>query len=372
MRAHASRIVLTLLAATALALASSPAVEATHATACNYLSTSGSCPGMVSFNPRQECINAIPGHVQGPPRNAAVAVCNRLSTSEQRPGQVSCNPRAECVAKLPPTPTVSITSVGGGVGGGDKTWPETNEVFTVHGHNVGLPGGTLTKQGSGFTVGYGQPQAGCAPPDCVAVAVSVGNVHPGDDGVTRHFRLTMPFGHSSATGTFHIVKQPPPRQQYRASTGGSAAPASPRVITGTATYARNVSLDIAGCSPSVLTQGGTVTCQIMAKVTGPALATAVQGAVAESMPGVHYINISPSSFTIPASQSGSAAFAVATINLTAAPFSDPNQSPGIPAPGSQPYRATAPFRAWAVYPESSGSGTKTAEAVTGVIVEAQR
>jgi hypothetical protein len=366
------RALLLIIAIIAVAFGWSPSADASHATACNALPASGTCAGTVNFNPRQDCINAIPGHVQGPPRNAAVATCNQLSTSGSRPGTVACNPRAECVAKLPPPPTVNLTSITGGVGGANNTWPQTDDIMLLHGHNVGVPGASVSAQESGFTVNYVEPTGSCTPPDCARVKVSVGAASPGENGLTRHIVVTAPGGHSSSTGTFRIVKQPPPQQYTGASTGtySGGGVSGSRIISGTSTQNRSVTLQISSCSPSLIVQGGSATCQILASVTGPALPSPITGSVAENMPGVHYINISPASFTIPTG-AGSSMLAVGTITLTSVPFNDPNQSPGSRAPGTPGWRTTASFKAKVVWPQSSGSGTSTAEAVSGITVESQ-
>jgi hypothetical protein len=358
---------LLILVAIVLALGGSVPADASHATACNALPTSGTRVENQSCNPRQECQNAA-GNNQ-----PARAACNALPTSGQCPHTVNFNPRADCIAKLPAPPTVSVSSITGGAGGGNNTWPQTDDFMFIHGQNVGLPGGSVGAQESGFTVEYASPSGSCTPPDCVRVLVKVGNASPGTGALTRHIKVTAPGGHSNATGTFYIVAAPPPQQTTYAtggtSTGGGGTFRS-GVISGTSTQSRNVALQFGTCSPSVILEGQSATCQLLAKVEGPALTSALTGSVAENMPGVHYLNISPSSFTIPTS-AGSSMLAVGTITLTNAGFNDPNQSPGTRAPGTQGYRTTAPFKASVVWPQSSSSGTSTAEAVSGIIVESR-
>ena len=117
---------------------------ASHDASCQLLGTSAQRAGTRACNPRQECINSIPGNVHGPARNAAEATCdNTMPSSGTCPTTETYNPRQECLAKLPPTPAVSITSVDGGAAGGNKTYAGRPDMMRVQGSNVGMAGNTI-------------------------------------------------------------------------------------------------------------------------------------------------------------------------------------------------------------------------------------
>ena len=169
--------------------------------------------GTRACNPRQECINNIPGNVHGPARDGAVATCNNtMPTSGTCPTTETYNPRQECLAKLPPTPAVSITSVDGGAAGGNKTYAGRPDLMRVQGSNVGMAGNTALGE-TGLVVGL-VPAPNCAPPNCVGLSVQSA---PNTEGPKR-FQLRAGHGHSQVEGTVQVVAAPAPQ-----------APAMPQV-----------------------------------------------------------------------------------------------------------------------------------------------
>src|ERR1700682_1114733 len=119
---NGARVVLAGVIAAATLLAASVA-WASHDTACQLLGTSAQRAATRGGNPPQDSIISIPGNVQGPARNGAVATCNNtMPESGTCPTTETYNPRQESLAKLPPTPAVSITSVDGGAAGGNKSY----------------------------------------------------------------------------------------------------------------------------------------------------------------------------------------------------------------------------------------------------------
>jgi murein DD-endopeptidase MepM/ murein hydrolase activator NlpD len=187
----------------AAALLAVPVAWASHDAACQALPTSGQRPGTRTCHPRQACINDIPGNVQGPPRDVAVAGCNALPTSATCPTVESFNPRQECLAALPPTPGVNITSVAGGSAGGNRINAGRPELLRVHGANVGMAGNTVVGE-AGIVVGL-VLAPNCVPPSCVGLAVESAPNAEGPKG----FTLRAWHGHSQDNGTVQVVAAPP-------------------------------------------------------------------------------------------------------------------------------------------------------------------
>ena len=189
----------------AAALLAAPVAWASHDSACQQLPTSGQRPGTRTCHPRQDCINAIPGYVQGPARDGAVATCNNTMPSSATcpTGTLeSFNPRQECRAALPPTPGVNITSVDGGSAGGNRINAGRPELLRVHGSNVGMAGNTVVGE-SGIVVGL-VLAPNCLPPNCVGLAVES---LPNAEG-PKGFTLRAWHGHSQDNGTVQVVAAP--------------------------------------------------------------------------------------------------------------------------------------------------------------------
>ena len=151
-------------------------------------------------NPRQECLDKIPSSVWGPARDAAVATCNALPTADKCPRTVTFNPRQECLDKLP---KITISSVDGGGAGGNRVYANRDEVFFVHGPNVGMPGNTVRKFDEQVWSLAIVPRPNCLAPDCVALSVRTGEI-----GGTWRFVLSAAHGNSEATGSFTSVLAP--------------------------------------------------------------------------------------------------------------------------------------------------------------------
>jgi hypothetical protein len=214
----------------AAALLAASVAWASHDAACQLLSTSAQRAGTRGCNPRQECINNIPGNVQGVARNGAVATCNTtMPTSGTCPTTETYNPRQECVAKLPPTPAVSIASVDGGAAGGNKTYAGRPDVMRVQGANVGMPGNTAVAVGeAGIVVGL-VVAPNCAPPNCIGLAVqSAPNVWG-----KKRFQLRAWHGHSQVEGTVQVEAAPAPQAPAlpQVATPKMPAPARPQIAT---------------------------------------------------------------------------------------------------------------------------------------------
>lgn len=179
---------------------------ASHDAACQVLGTSAQRAGTRACNPRQDCINNIPGNVQGPARTGAVATCNNtLPASATCPTTESYNPRQECLAKLPPTPAVSITSVDGGAAGGNKTYAGRPDMMRVQGANVGMAGNSAVGEAGILVALVVAPN--CAPPNCVGLTVQSA---PNAEGPKR-FLLRTWHGHSQVEGTVQVVAAPAPQ-----------------------------------------------------------------------------------------------------------------------------------------------------------------
>jgi hypothetical protein len=208
---------------------------ASHDATCQLLPSSAQRAGTRACNPRQECINNIPGNVQGPARNGAVATCNNtMPESGTCPTTETYNPRQECVAKLPPTPAVSITSVDGGAAGGNKTYAGRPDVMRVQGSNVGMAGNTAVGE-AGLVVAL-VPAPSCPPPNCVGLSVQSA---PNTEGPKR-FQLRAGHGHSQVDGTVQVVAAPPPQAQtmpqvampkMKVQPQPAPSPQSPSVVT---------------------------------------------------------------------------------------------------------------------------------------------
>ncbi len=202
-------------------------VVVTARNACNVNATSGTCPGGTeSYNPRQECMDNNP--VVAGARNA----CNANQTSGMCPGMLAYNPHEECLSKLPKPPHITIHRVEGGAGGGDKTWPELNDMFLVHGTNVGMLGNHVKIQGRRVTM-HITVAPGCLPPNCVALAVDTGKFPELYDkekpveSVRREFHLDGADGHSSARGHFYVVRLPERSERPRGGGGSTSGTTSP-------------------------------------------------------------------------------------------------------------------------------------------------
>ncbi len=208
MRAIGIGVVVTALVA-GLVVLGVPAARAGHDAACNAMPTSGQRPGNVSCNPRQKCVNDIPGNVQGPARTAAVNTCNALPTSGQCPGTVSFNPRQECLAKLPQPPSLKVDDVDGTAyaSGNEVRNIRSDQWLVVKGRNVGLPGNRVSAGQGDFTLKRGT-RPGCSGDDCLALEVHA-NAKWADicDPAKgkRTFTITEATGHNSAAGEFRIV-----------------------------------------------------------------------------------------------------------------------------------------------------------------------
>jgi hypothetical protein len=218
------------LVGTSWGLGVAPAL-AGHDTACKALPTSGTRATTVTCNPRQECINKIPGNVQGPARTAAVTACNANPTSGQCPSSRTYNPQQECLNALPQPPKITISRVEGGDAGGDKIYAGRGDVLYVRGTNVGMPGNTVTKQDQQVWQLDIVPRSDCPAPDCVALAVQTGDI-----GGAWRFVLKAGHGHSEVTGYFtSVLGAPSPDKQAKTPIGklgekiaGKVAEAKPR------------------------------------------------------------------------------------------------------------------------------------------------
>ena len=195
------------LTATAWLTGVAPA-GATHDGACNAMPTSAQRPGQVSCNPRQDCINKIPGNVHGPTRSAAEQTCNRLPDQGSCPGMVSFNPRQECLAKLPQPPALKVDGVEGSGYASDNAVKNirSDQWLVVRGRNVGLQGNRVSGQQGDFTVKRGS-RPGCSGNDCLAIEVQA-NAKWLDiceqARAQRSFVITELTGHNWARGEFRI------------------------------------------------------------------------------------------------------------------------------------------------------------------------
>jgi hypothetical protein len=358
-----------LLTATTLTLLATAPALASHDTAaravCNALGTSEHRPGVVTCNDRQDCLNKIPRYLQGHARTTAEQTCNALSASRSCPGTVSFNPREECLAKLPPAPTLHITSIAVGDGpdmtpsGTFQTVEGQDTFFTIKGPNVNLPDNTVVSDGTSLShLSLSHSSASCnrlglPQLNCVVVWVkALHNVQPAT--------AIQPTGHVSLR-TAHGQSQSFAFVVLSAVVGAPARPGGPVIGSGghsSATTsnppATTVTLQFDGCTPYGISQGGTASCALYATITGNALATpGVTGVVKETsqqvVGGGYLSSISPNTFTVPAGQLGARIF-LANVTLSTVVFSDPNQFPGRPAPGSSPYSSLATIQATVSYP----------------------
>jgi hypothetical protein len=305
-----------------------------------------------------------------------------MPTNATCPGTVTVNPQAACLANLPPPPTLSIQSIALNEGAPvpDRTFvidAGADSFFIVRGPNVGLPEIRVVSEGLAFqalqlnfTTVKCNP-AGTPQPNCVMVYARPQPFPPGTSlTMSQTGRIGLLTSHNQGQSFSVAVRAPAPAVKAMPGTGpapvAGGSPGSPGARTQIPAQSTSTRLEIVNCS-GPLYQGRTLSCQIMATISGPGYPQTITGNIAEISPGAAYLkSISPPTFTIPAGQTGAAQ--VGAFEVTSNEFRDPNESPGRPAPGSQPWATYATIRAWAVVPVTSG--TTTAETTTGVLVYA--